>query len=161
MVRDAEAHSAEDAKFEEMVQLRNQADALVHSARKAVVDAGDKVTQQEKDAIETAAKDLEAALKTEDKASIEVKIQALSAASATLAQKMYESQSAGDGAGGAGGSAGGPGPDGDALDAEFEEVKDKDKYNREINNTARRRQSGARASRGVDSGDPAVFSLRS
>jgi len=129
MVRDAEAHSAEDAKFEEMVQLRNQADALVHSARKAVVDAGDKVTQQEKDAIETAAKDLEAALKTEDKASIEAKIQALSAASATLAQKMYESQNAGDGAGGTGGSAGagGPGPDGDALDAEFEEVKDKDK----------------------------------
>lgn len=131
MVRDAEAHSAEDAKFEEMVQLRNQADALVHSARKAVVDAGDKVTQQEKDAIETAAKDLEAALKTEDKASIEAKIQALSAASATLAQKMYESQSAGagDGMGGAGGGAGagGPGPDGDALDAEFEEVKDKDK----------------------------------
>jgi molecular chaperone DnaK len=131
MVRDAEAHSAEDAKFEEMVQLRNQADALVHSARKAVADAGDKATQQEKDAIETAAKDLEAALKSEDKAAIEVKIQALSAASATLAQKMYESQSAGDGMGGAGGSAGGSaggaGPDGDALDAEFEEVKDKDK----------------------------------
>jgi len=129
MVRDAEAHSAEDAKFEEMVQLRNQADALVHSARKAVADAGDKTTQQEKDAIESAAKDLEAALKTEDKANIEAKIQALSAASATLAQKMYESQSGGDGAGKAGGGEGGSGssPDGDALDAEFEEVKDKDK----------------------------------
>ncbi len=129
MVRDAEAHSAEDAKFEEMVQLRNQADALVHSARKAIADAGDKVTQQEKDAVESATKDLEAALKAEDKAGIEAKIQALSAASATLAQKMYESQSAADGAGKAGGGAGGSssGPDGDALDAEFEEVKDKDK----------------------------------
>ena len=127
MVRDAEAHSAEDAKFEEMVQLRNQADALVHSARKAIADAGDKASQQEKDAIETAAKDLEAALKTDDKAAIEAKVQALSAASATLAQKMYES--AGPGAGPSGGDASGgkPGEDGDALDAEFEEVKDKDK----------------------------------
>jgi molecular chaperone DnaK len=129
MVRDAEAHSAEDAKFEEMVQLRNQADALVHSARKAVADAGDKATQQDKDTIEAATKDLEAAIKTEDKANIEAKIQALSAASATLAQKMYESQGAAEGAGTAGGSSGGdrPGADGDALDAEFEEVKDKDK----------------------------------
>ena len=130
MVRDAEAHSAEDAKFEEMVQLRNQGDALVHSARRAVTEAGDKATQQEKDAIESAAKDLEAALKTDDKGAIEAKIQALSAASATLAQKMYESGAGsgadGGGAGGSGGAEGGK-PGDDALDAEFEEVRDKDK----------------------------------
>jgi molecular chaperone DnaK len=130
MVRDAEAHSAEDAKFEEMVQLRNQGDGLVHSARRAVTEAGDKASQQEKDAIETAAKDLEAALKTEDKAGIEAKIQALSTLSAALAQKMYESSgSDGAGASGAGtsGAAGDHKPGDDALDAEFEEVKDKDK----------------------------------
>ncbi|MBM4204096.1 MAG: molecular chaperone DnaK [Gammaproteobacteria bacterium] len=130
MVRDAEAHSAEDAKFEELVQLRNQGDALVHSARRAVTEAGDKATQQEKDAIESAAKDLEAALKTDDKDAIEAKVQALSAASATLAQKMYESGAgggaAGGGNGGAGGAEGGK-PGDDALDAEFEEVRDKDK----------------------------------
>ena len=127
MVRDAEAHSAEDAKFEEMVQLRNQGDALVHSARRAVTEAGDKATQGEKDAIENAAKDLEAALKTDDKAGIEAKIQALSAASATLAQKMYESAGPTDAGGETGGSAGGGKPGDDALDAEFEEVKDTDK----------------------------------
>jgi molecular chaperone DnaK len=128
MVRDAEAHSAEDAKFEELVQLRNQGDALVHSARRAVTEAGDKATQQEKDAIESAAKDLEVALKTDDKSAIEAKIQALSAASATLAQKMYTSAEGAPGgaSGAAGGSEGGK-PGDDALDAEFEEVRDKDK----------------------------------
>ncbi len=128
MVRDAEAHSAEDAKFEEMVQLRNQADALVHGARKAVADAGDKATQEEKDAIEKAASELEEALKKGDKADIEAKMQALSAASATLAQKMYEDQvqAAGADAGEAGGGSD-SGTDGDTVDAEFEEVDDKDK----------------------------------
>ncbi len=128
MVRDAEAHSAEDAKFEEMVQLRNQADALVHGARKAVTDAGDKATQEEKDAIEKAASELEEALKKGDKADIEAKMQALSAASATLAQKMYEDQAQAAGAD-AGDAAGGSdsGADGDTVDAEFEEVDDKDK----------------------------------
>ena len=92
MVRDAEAHSEEDAKFEEMVTLRNQADGLVHAARKAVTDAGDKATDAEKEAIESAAVALEEALKTEDQADIEAKIQTLSEASATLAQKMYEEQ---------------------------------------------------------------------
>ena len=81
MVRDAEAHSEEDKKFEEMVQLRNQADGLVHGARKAVQDAGDKATQEEKDAIEAAAKGLEEALKGEDKDDIEAKMQTLSQAS--------------------------------------------------------------------------------
>ncbi|MED5581733.1 MAG: molecular chaperone DnaK, partial [Pseudomonadota bacterium] len=89
MVRDAEAHSEEDKKFEEMVTLRNQADGLVHGARKAVEEAGDKATEEEKTAIQTAATELEEALKGDDKADIEAKMQTLSEASATLAQKMY------------------------------------------------------------------------
>ena len=124
MVRDAEAHAAEDEKFAEIVNLRNQADALVHAARKAVQDAGDKATDAEKEAIENAAVALEDAVKKEDKAEIEAKMQALSEASATLAQKMYAEQ-AQDAAAESGASDDGAG--GDTVDAEFEEVKDDDK----------------------------------
>jgi len=120
MVKDAEAHSEEDKKFEEMVGLRNQADGLIHGARKAVADAGDKASEEEKEAIETACKDLEESLQTDDKESIEAKIQTLSEASASLAQKMYSEQAqAAEGGGTAEDSAGD-----DAVDAEFEEVKE-------------------------------------
>ena len=122
MVKDAEAHSEEDKKFEEMVSLRNQADGLIHGARKAVADAGDKASEEEKEAIETACKDLEESLQTDDKESIEAKIQTLSEASASLAQKMYAEQAQGaEGEGAAEDSAGD-----DAVDAEFEEVKEDD-----------------------------------
>ena len=126
MVRDAEAHSEEDKKFEEMVTLRNQADGLIHGARKAVTDAGDKATEEEKDAIESAAVALEEALKTENKEEIEAKINVLSEASAGLAQKMYaeQAESAGQDAGG---DSQDGGADGDAVEAEFEEVKEEDK----------------------------------
>ena len=130
MVQEAEAHAEEDARFEEMASLRNQADGLVHSARKLVQDAGDKATDEEKAAIEAAAKELEEALKGEDKAAIEAKVQALSTATAGVAEKMYAEQAKDAGApstdaggDGDGGSAGG-GKD-DAVDAEFEEVKDR------------------------------------
>ena len=126
MIRDAEAHSEEDKKFEEMVMLRNQADSLVHGARKAAEEAGDKATEEEKNAIEAAAKDLEDALKSEDKEAIEAKMQTLSQASAAVAQKMYEEQAQADAAQpGADGAADG-GTNDDAVDAEFEEVKDQD-----------------------------------
>ena len=118
MIRDAEAHSEEDKKFEEMVTLRNQADGLIHGARKAVEDAGDKATDEEKTAIESAASGLEEALKGEDKDTIEEKIQVLSEASAGLAQKMYAEQAE------AAGEPGQEAPDDGAVDAEFEEVKD-------------------------------------
>ena len=126
MVRDAEAHAADDEKFAEMVNLRNQADGLVHAARKAVKDAGDKAGDAEKAAVESAASDLEAALQTEDKADIEAKIEALSNASAEFAQKAYAEQAAGsaDSAAGAGGDGSAGGDAGDTVDAEFEEVKD-------------------------------------
>ena len=118
MIRDAEAHSEEDKKFEEMVTLRNQADGLIHGDRKAVEDAGDKATDEEKTAIEGAASDLEEALKGEDKDTIEEKIKVLSEASAGLAQKMYAEQAE------AAGEPGQEAPDDGAVDAEFEEVKD-------------------------------------
>ena len=127
MVKEAEAHAEEDARFEEMAGLRNQADGLVHSARKMVADAGDKATDEEKQAIESAAADLEQALKGEDKADIEAKVQALSTATAGLAQKMYAEQAQDAGAEAAPGaeSNAGASPADDAVDAEFEEVKDK------------------------------------
>ena len=118
MIRDAEAHSEEDKKFEEMVALRNQADGLIHGARKAVEDAGDKATDEEKTAIETAASELEEALKSEEKDAIEDKINVLSEASAGLAQKMYAEQTQ------ASGETDQDAAEGDAVEAEFEEVKD-------------------------------------
>ena len=121
MIRDAEAHSEEDKKFEEMVALRNQADGLIHSARKTASDAGDKATDEEKEAIESAAAALEEALKTEDKEAIEAKMAALSEASAGLAQKLYAEQA--EAAAEAPDEAQSPGGD-DAVDAEFEEVND-------------------------------------
>ena len=124
MVRDAEAHSEEDARFEELVNLRNQADGLIHAARKTLKDAADQATDEEKSSIETAAGALEEAIKGSDKADIEAKIQALSEASASLAQKMYAAQAEQAGADGA--SADGR-PEDDTVDAEFEEVKDDDK----------------------------------
>jgi len=130
MVADAEANAEEDAKFEEMVALRNQADSMVHASRKTIEDAGDKATEEEKTAINAAADDLEEALKGEDKDEIEAKLEALTAASSSLAQKMYAEQA--EAAGAADGPEGAEQPeaegaDADAVDAEFEEVTDDDK----------------------------------
>jgi molecular chaperone DnaK len=121
MVRDAEANAEEDRKFEELAAARNQGDALVHSTRKMVADAGDKVTAEEKAAIEAAVVALEAAVKGDDKAAIEAKVEELSKVSAPVAQKMYAEQAEqlrARTAGRAGSQAD------DVVDAEFEEVKD-------------------------------------
>ena len=124
MVRDAEAHSEEDKKFEEMVVLRNQADGLIHGARKAVTDAGEKATPEEKEGIETAESELEDALKGENKEEIEAKIAQLSEASAGLAQKMYAEQAEKEEQGM---EADTSNEDGEAVEAEFEEVKEEEK----------------------------------
>ena len=126
MVRDAEAHSEEDAKFEELVNLRNQANGLSHAARKMVTDAADQVTEEEKEAIESAATSLDEASKTDDKERIEAAIQALSEATSGLAQKMYANESASAETGGAGEDGGSSAAD-DVVDAEYEEVKDDEK----------------------------------
>ncbi|TPE50861.1 molecular chaperone DnaK [Maribrevibacterium harenarium] len=121
MVRDAEANAEEDRKFEELVQARNTADGMIHATRKTLTEAGDKATAEEKEAIESAIKDLEAALESNDKDQIEEKTNALTQASGSLAQKMYEQAQAGQADAGA--EQAGAKQD-DAVDAEFEEVKD-------------------------------------
>ena len=131
MVRDAEAHAEDDAKFEEMVTLRNQADSVVHSARKMVSEAGDKITDEEKQKVEAAADDLEAAIQGEDQEDISAKLNALTEATGAVAQKMYadEAQAAGGEGAGAEPNAG-PAPNAnagggqeDVVDADFEEVQ--------------------------------------
>ncbi|MGB2064370.1 MAG: molecular chaperone DnaK, partial [Marinomonas gallaica] len=121
MVKDAEANAEEDRKFEELVQARNTADGMIHATRKTLTDAGDKATDEEKQAIESAITDLEAALESNDKDQIEEKTNALTQASGTLAQKLYEQADAGAAEGAE--QASGEKQD-DAVDAEFEEVKD-------------------------------------
>ncbi|MDC3736494.1 molecular chaperone DnaK [Pseudomonas syringae pv. syringae] len=122
MVRDAEVNSEEDRKFEELASARNQGDALVHSTRKMVADAGDKVTAEEKTAVEAALVALEAAIKGDDKAAIEAKVEELSKVSAPIAQKMYAEQAENPDA--AAKPAEETAKADDVVDAEFEEVKD-------------------------------------
>lgn len=129
MVKDAEMNAAEDKKKLELVQARNQGEALVHSVRKSLTEYGDKIEAAEKDKIEAAAKELEETLKSEDKEAIEAKTTALMTASQKLGEKMYEGmqaqQAAGTGpAGDAGaGASSKPANDDNVVDAEVKEVK--------------------------------------
>ncbi|WFE70691.1 molecular chaperone DnaK [Halomonas sp. M1] len=128
MVRDAEAHADEDKKFEALVQLRNQADGMIHATRKTVQEAGDKATDDEKQAIETAIAELEEALKTDDQDNIQKKLDALTEASGKLAQKMYAEQAeAAQQAEGEGAESANAKQDDDVVDAEYEEVNDDQK----------------------------------
>lgn len=128
MVADAEANAEADKQFEEMIQVRNTADGMVHATRKTLEEAGDKATEEEKAAIEKAIADLEEALKGDDKADIEAKTNALTEASSTLAQKMYAEQAAqAEGAPGGQQAGGSSKQDDNVVDAEFEEVKDNNK----------------------------------
>jgi len=124
MVQDAEANAAEDAKVLAMAQARNAADALVHSVKKTLTEAGDKVSASDKSKIEAAIKDVEEALKGTDKDVIEAKTTALMEASHTLAEQMYAGT---EGAAGAAAGAAGGKDDGDVVDAEYTEVKDEKK----------------------------------
>ncbi|MEO0576039.1 MAG: molecular chaperone DnaK [Pseudomonadota bacterium] len=124
MVSDAEAHAEDDRKFRELVDVRNQADGLVHATEKSLEDLGDKVESSERGAIESAIADVKTALAGDDKDAIEAKSKALAEASASMAQKAYE-QSQADEAGAADGDASAAAAD-DVVDAEFEEVKDDD-----------------------------------
>ncbi|MBD7960657.1 molecular chaperone DnaK [Comamonas avium] len=133
MVKDAELNAADDKKKLELVQARNQGEAAVHSVKKSLGEHGDKLDAAEKEAIEAAAKDLEEALKGEDKDAIEAKTTALMTASQKLGEKVYaESQAAAAAAGGA--AEGGAetaqtqskpagSSDDDIVDAEVKEVK--------------------------------------
>ncbi|WP_271910467.1 molecular chaperone DnaK [Vreelandella alkaliphila] len=125
MVRDAEAHADEDKKFEALVQLRNQADGMIHATRKTVQEAGDKATDDEKQAIETAISELEEAVKTDDQDNIQQKLDALTEVSGQLAQKMYAEQAeAAQQADGESAENASTKPEDDVVDAEYEEVND-------------------------------------
>ena len=118
MVGDAEQHAAEDAKFRELADTRNQADGVAHATEKSLRELGEKVTGEERAKIESALADLKDAIKGDNKTAIEAKLKALGDASAGMAQRMY---GAGQQGGGETPAAGG----GDnVVDAEFEEVKD-------------------------------------
>ena len=127
MVKDAELHAAEDKKFHELVSARNTADGMIHATTKSMKDLGDKLSEDEKAPIEAAIKELEEAMKGEDKELIEAKTQVLTEASGKMAEKLYaqNQQQAGDEAS-AGEEQGKSGAD-DVVDAEFEEVDDNKK----------------------------------
>jgi len=138
MVKDAEAHAAEDRKFRELVDVRNRADAMAHAVEKALKDLGEKVSSEERARAESALSDLRAALKSDDKEAIEKKTEALGQASASIAQRAYAQAGGGDAPGanagdaagaGAGAQAGGEQPkaEDNVVDAEFEEVRDKNR----------------------------------
>jgi len=126
MVKDAEAHSADDKKFEELITARNTADGLIHATKKTLEEAGDKATDEEKDAINNAVSALEEAVRSDDLAEIEAKTKDLTDASTGLAQKLYAEQAQAEGAAGAEAEAGeaGQSTNEDAVDAEFEEVEE-------------------------------------
>ncbi len=130
MVRDAEANAEEDKKFEELVTARNTGDGLIHSVKKTMEEA--EISDEEKAEIESAITELEAALKTDDKAEIDAKTEVLSKASQKMAEQMYakaQAESEATGATDAGAEAGSSDASGDSaedvVDAEFEEVDDK------------------------------------
>lgn len=125
MVKDAEAHAEEDRKMKELVETRNQADAMVHATRKAMADAGDDLEASEKEAIEAAIKDVEDAMTGDDKAVIDEKVQALAAASQKMTEKMMAKQQ--QQAGGESQAQGEANAGDDIVDAEFEEVDDNKK----------------------------------
>jgi molecular chaperone DnaK len=122
MVKDAEANAEEDHRVAELAQTRNQADALLHSTRKSLEEHGDKLEASEKEAIESALKELEETLKDGDKAAIESKVEALTTAAQKLGEKMYADMQA-QAAAQQGAAADEKPADDDVVDADFKEVK--------------------------------------
>jgi molecular chaperone DnaK len=130
MVADAEAHAAEDKKFRELVESRNRADAMLHATEKSLAELGEKVPGADRAAVESALSDLKTAMKGDDKEQIDRKAEALAQASARVMAAAQGGGAAPDGnsnAGSGGGAAPGGGGDDNVVDAEFEEVRDKDR----------------------------------
>jgi molecular chaperone DnaK len=123
MVKDAEAHAAEDKKRRELVEARNQAESLIHTTEKTVAELGDKVSESDKSVVETAISDLKSALEGDDANAIKAKSEALAQASMKLGEQLYKTQAEGGDAGDQGGGT----PEDDVVDADFEEVDDDDK----------------------------------
>jgi molecular chaperone DnaK len=127
MVKEAESHAEEDKKRRELVEIRNQAEALVHSTERMLKEYGDKVPAGDKALVETAVSELKTAIQGEDKDAIKQKTDALAQASMKLGEAMYQaSQGQGGAAGGGPSAADAAGPDDKVVDVDFEEVKDDD-----------------------------------
>jgi molecular chaperone DnaK len=129
MVKEAEAHAEEDKRFRELVEARNRGDALMHATEKTLKELGDKVSPDERHNIESALGELKTALAGDDKDQIVRKTEMLAKAGATLAERAYAqagAQGAAADAGAAGGDTGQGNKD-DVVDAEFEEVKGKER----------------------------------
>ena len=133
MVQDAESHVEDDKKFHELVGARNQADSLSHATEKAMKEAGDKITEEERGKLEAAISELKAVIKEDDKAAIEAKTQALSEIAGTMSERLYSQSGAEEGMAeaAAGAAAEGAADDNaaneDVVDAEFEEVNEDEK----------------------------------
>lgn len=127
MVKDAESHAEEDKKRKELVEAKNQGEALHHSTEKSLKEYGDKVSDEDKSAIETALAALKQALEGEDLEDIQAKTQTLAEASMKLGEAMYKDAQAAEEAGEGAEDDGEPKPVDDVVDADFEEVRDDDK----------------------------------
>ncbi len=126
MVKEAESHAEEDKKRREVVEIKNQAEALVHSTERMLKDYGDKVPAGDKSLVETAVADLKSALQGDDVDAIKQKTDALAQASMKLGEAMYQSNQGQAAGGGGGPSADAGSPDDKVVDVDFEEVKDDD-----------------------------------
>jgi molecular chaperone DnaK len=140
MVKDAEAHAAEDKKLRELVEARNHADGLIHTTERTVTEAGDKVSAEDRAAVESAVEALKGVITGEDTEAIKAKTEALAQVAMKLGEALYKAQPGpGDAAGGPGPGGGdhpgggpGSGPGGahhgdKVVDADFEEVDDQKK----------------------------------
>ena len=131
MIKEAEANAEADKKVRELVDAKNQAEAIIHSAEKGIADAGDKITNEEKDPVEAAIKDLKEVLESEDLAAIQEKTASLSQAAMKIGEKLYQqeqesSENSNEGNNGA--------DDADIVDADFEEVKEEETIKEEEKN---------------------------
>jgi molecular chaperone DnaK len=126
MVKEAESHAEDDKKRRELVEARNQGEALIHSTERMLKDFGDKVAAGDNAAVEAAATDLKTAIQGEDKDAIKQKVDALAQASMKLGEAMYQASQGAQAAGGGSADSAGAGPDDKVVDVDFEEVKDDD-----------------------------------
>ena len=123
MIKEAEANAEADKKVRELVDAKNQAEAIIHSAEKGIVDAGDKITDEEKDPVEAAIKDLKEILDSEDLAAIQEKTATLSQAAMKIGEKLYQQEQENTGDENQGDN---ETKDADIVDADFEEVKEEE-----------------------------------
>lgn len=128
MVQEAEANAESDRKFEELVQIRNQADHLIHSTRKQLIEVGNRLSEDDKTAIENSLKSLESVIKHENKDEIESKVQDLIKVSGKLIEESSKKhKESSDSSKSRSANNTDTNSNGDVVDAEFEEIKNKNK----------------------------------